>query len=420
MHTTFCFLYTIFTICTIHIGADSVSYGYLQTFVSILLLIGGPIIGQLTDKLGSKFTLILCQFGSALSYLTLGLASNLTMLFISRIVTITQQVMQTAQACINQQFKESQKKTSKKKQQQDSDSINKTNKSEEATGRLSMSYGIGMIFGALIGGLVVKTFDIRTNTYLSTLISLGIGIIDIIFLPTLKATSENKTKESTQQQQQHKKKNKNNTKKDKRSDSEDEDDDDENKGLLSNNERNNSNTNSVGGLKSSLYEIYELSMRSNVLIILIFLFIGSMGVSIYRSMFSLIFKDVFKLEASNIGYYIAYIMTIATLSNTFLISRLKEKFENNVSVIIEYCCIILTCCFFIFGNICYYTSIYPQSFIARNNLWFLCILAIPQSVYVCFVSFFFSFLFFCFFVWFFVFLFFCLCFWRCLGLTFNS
>ena len=68
--------------------------------VSIFQLIGGPLIGKFTDKSGAKQSLILCQIGSALSYFFLGSSTSLQILFISRITTILQQVMQTAQASV--------------------------------------------------------------------------------------------------------------------------------------------------------------------------------------------------------------------------------------------------------------------------------------------------------------------------------
>ena len=288
---------------TENLNLNAKLFGYLQSFVSLLMLLGGPLIGQMTDKLGAKTSLQLCQFGSALSYHCLGFANSLQFLFVSRLFTTLQQVMQTSQAYIATKTKD----------------VNR----EQSLGKLSVCYGIGMIAGSALSGVVVRIFSLKINAHISGLISLFIIVINLLYLP-------NTTNKVT---------------------------------------KNNDDNTKKGGFSDSISEIFELILRNHIKKIMIFVFVAGFGTNVYRSMFTLISKDTFQFSSSNIGFFIAYASIIATLTNTFLVGPTKKYLSD--SKIIEYSVLMNGICLGIFGIFCYYNI---------TNIYLLCLLTIPQSI----------------------------------------
>ena len=67
-------------------SAGPLQIGLLTATYSFFQLIASPILGRLSDRYGRKKLLIISQLGSALGYLILGLAGNLPLLFLSRII----------------------------------------------------------------------------------------------------------------------------------------------------------------------------------------------------------------------------------------------------------------------------------------------------------------------------------------------
>lgn len=68
------------------LGADPVVFGYLQTTFAVVQLCGGPIFGRFGDIFGSRAALVLSFAAAALSYSILGIASTVSMLFLSRLL----------------------------------------------------------------------------------------------------------------------------------------------------------------------------------------------------------------------------------------------------------------------------------------------------------------------------------------------
>lgn len=298
------------------LGSYSTAFGYFQTMVSLLQLIGGPFIGKYTDKSGAKRSLILCQIGSAFSYFFLGSCTSLQLLFISRFTTILQQVMQTAQASVAQLVDDKHR--------------------EQSMGRLSMAYGIGMILGSSSGGIITKYTSLKVNAFAAGIISLIVVVLDVIFLPPLKVSTKS---------------------------SDDADDAKDTHTQDTNKEKK------AVGLFGHFSEIISLALRPSVRGLCLFLFLAGFGITLYRSMFSLIFKEVFKFEGWQLGFFISYAALISTLSNSFLVGYIKSKYDDDT--IVQYCVITVSLCLGIFGYGCMNQII---------DIKGLCVLAIPQTI----------------------------------------
>lgn len=132
--------------------ANPFQIGILTATYSIFQLIAAPILGRLSDRYGRKKVLIISQFGSAIGYLILGLANNLSMLFLSRIIDgITGGNISIAQAYI-------------------ADVTTKENRAR-GMGLIGAAFGLGFIFGPAIGGAMSK-ISYSTPAYFATIVSL--------------------------------------------------------------------------------------------------------------------------------------------------------------------------------------------------------------------------------------------------------
>lgn len=63
-------------------GSAAIAGGLMSMYASIQL-VSGPILGALSDRYGRKPILLLCLFGTAISYLLLGLANSLFIIFLA-------------------------------------------------------------------------------------------------------------------------------------------------------------------------------------------------------------------------------------------------------------------------------------------------------------------------------------------------
>ena len=133
------------------LSPDPVMFGYFQTSVSLFQLIGGPLMGRLCDAQGPRIGLVVSQVGSGLSYMLLGMSTTVTMLFVGQAWVVLQHAMQCAQACVSQ--------------------LSTDNCRAEALGRLSLSYGIGMILGSSAGGVLSVHLGMTNVAYIACAVS---------------------------------------------------------------------------------------------------------------------------------------------------------------------------------------------------------------------------------------------------------
>ena len=143
-------------------SAGPFQIGMLTATYSFFQLIASPILGRLSDRYGRKKLLIISQFGSAVGYLILGLAGNLPLLFLSRIIDgATGGNISIAQAYI-------------------ADVTTKENRAR-GMGIIGAAFGLGFIFGPAIGGFLSR-FSYSTPAYFAAAISLLTVLTTIFFL----------------------------------------------------------------------------------------------------------------------------------------------------------------------------------------------------------------------------------------------
>ncbi len=67
-------------------GASPLFVGMLVSVFAFCQLIGGPILGKLSDSMGRKPLLIISQMGTFVGFIIMALAPNLLWIFISRVI----------------------------------------------------------------------------------------------------------------------------------------------------------------------------------------------------------------------------------------------------------------------------------------------------------------------------------------------
>lgn len=142
--------------------ANPAQIGFLTATYSFFQLFASPILGRLSDRYGRKKILILSQIGSAIGYILLGVANNLSILFLSRMIDgITGGNISIAQAYI-------------------ADVTDKKNRAR-GMGLIGAAFGLGFIFGPAISGALSK-ISYSAPAFLAAFISFLTVITTFFFL----------------------------------------------------------------------------------------------------------------------------------------------------------------------------------------------------------------------------------------------
>jgi DHA1 family tetracycline resistance protein-like MFS transporter len=116
-------------------GASETVIGLLLAVYSVMQFIFAPILGKLSDRVGRRPVLLVSLIGTAIGFLTMGLANTLWLLFLGRIIDgITGGNISTAQAYIAD--------------------VTPPDKRSSAMGLIGAAFGLGFIFGPALGGLL--------------------------------------------------------------------------------------------------------------------------------------------------------------------------------------------------------------------------------------------------------------------------
>ncbi|KAI4553451.1 hypothetical protein MJT46_016745 [Ovis ammon polii x Ovis aries] len=128
------------------LGLDSVAFGYQQTVFGVLQLLGGPVFGRFADQHGARAAFTLSFLASSALYLLLAAACipalpGVALLFASRLPGALMHTLPAAQMVIAD--------------------LSTPEERPAALGRLGLCFGVGLIFGSLLGGTLSSSFGAR-------------------------------------------------------------------------------------------------------------------------------------------------------------------------------------------------------------------------------------------------------------------
>lgn len=265
------------------LGADPVVFGYLQTTFALVQLCGGPIIGRFGDIFGSRAALVLSFAAAALTYSILGLASSVTMLFVSRLPSVFMHAMQGSQMIVTD--------------------ISGKDERADALGKLGVFYAVGMVIGPSTGGLITHNYGERTAAFLSAFVSCVSIVIAYLFIPgnTKASSKEMVTSDSSKQSESSPQK----------------------ENIF------------------SVKKFTELLQIPAVFFLITVKIITGIPFGIFQSMFSLVSMEYFKLEPQQNGFVMSYVGGLSIVVQGFLVGRLSKRFSEAVLLKSSICVIAL-------------------------------------------------------------------------------
>ncbi|NWZ02016.1 S22AI protein, partial [Loxia curvirostra] len=146
------------------LGLDSVGFGYLQTIFGVLQLVGGYIFGRFADQFGARAALILSCASGSIFFLLMTLSTNIPLLFLSRLPGVFMHGIPGAQKVITDVTTPSQR--------------------AGALGKLGFCFGVGIIAGSAVGGVLSTKFGVYVPTYVGLVGSLINTLIAVIWIPS--------------------------------------------------------------------------------------------------------------------------------------------------------------------------------------------------------------------------------------------
>ncbi|XP_075892172.1 solute carrier family 22 member 18 [Nelusetta ayraudi] len=114
------------------LGFDTLWFGYLQTTVGLIQLLGGPMFGRFGDVFGARIALLLACASTVVFFLLLAVADHPVMLFVHKLPTVFMHVLPATQMVVAD--------------------LTEPDKRAAALSKVGLCFGIGMIFGSTLGG----------------------------------------------------------------------------------------------------------------------------------------------------------------------------------------------------------------------------------------------------------------------------
>lgn len=146
----------------LHFDATPLMGGLLLGTYSACQLISGPILGQISDRVGRKPTLLASQAGTFAGFLIIASAGNLWMLFVGRIIDgLTAGNLSIAQAYITD--------------------VTKPEERTKAFALIGVAFGLGFLLGPAISGLLASELGYAAPAYGAA----GLSLLSIVTTATL-------------------------------------------------------------------------------------------------------------------------------------------------------------------------------------------------------------------------------------------
>lgn len=140
-------------------GADAFTVGLMQATYPLMQLVGGPLLGSLSDRYGRKPVLIASQIGTFAGFILLGFANALPLVFLSRIIDgLTGGNIVVAQAAIT-------------------DSTTEKTRTQ-GLGLIGAAFGLGFTLGPAIAGIALVASD--NDYHVPAFLAAGFSLVSIL------------------------------------------------------------------------------------------------------------------------------------------------------------------------------------------------------------------------------------------------
>ncbi|XP_076437631.1 solute carrier family 22 member 18-like [Babylonia areolata] len=254
------------------LGADPVTFGYLQTTFAIVQLAGGPLYGRFGDVMGGRAAMTLAFVAAASSYFLLGLSYSVPFLFLSRLPSVFMHAMQGGQMIVTD--------------------IGDPKQRADALGKLGMTYGIGMVVGPFIGGIVTKVFGEQFAAFVAASGSALSIFIVLQFVP--RQTKHTATAAATK------------------------------------------SAKGSGSGGESIFSVRKLMMlvsQPGAFFLLLVRFFAGIPIGVFQSMFSIVAIEKFQLQPDQNGYLMSYIGVTAMVVQGVGVGFITKKFSESATLI---------------------------------------------------------------------------------------
>ncbi|XP_043101773.1 solute carrier family 22 member 18 isoform X1 [Puntigrus tetrazona] len=259
------------------LGFDTIWFGYLQTTVGVIQLLGGPVYGRFADVFGARAALSVSCLASVVYFLLLAAADNTFMLFVHKLPAVFMHALPGAQMVVAD--------------------LSENEKRADALGKLGLCFGIGMIAGSSLGGTLSTRFGEKFAASFAAVGSFVSLLLVLNFIP--KQTKIHTVPESNSM--------------------------DTNKHTTQLDTKEKGSSNSI----FNLGEITRLMKFPGVAKTFTVKIISGLPAGIFQVMFSIIAINFFQLKAEQNGYLMAYFGIVQMVIQGAVIGRLTSRFPES-------------------------------------------------------------------------------------------
>ncbi|XP_015744532.1 solute carrier family 22 member 18 [Python bivittatus] len=254
-----------------NLGLDAIGFGYLQSFFGILQLLGGPIFGRFADQFGTRTALTLSYLAGSLCFLLLSMSISVPLLFLSRVPAIFIHGLPGAQMVITD--------------------LTTLAKRPDALGKLGLCFGIGVILGSSLGGILTTNFGVGVSCYVAVVGYLTCALMALLCIPA-------QTKPQSKGNEAH---------------------------------QGTSQSSSV----FSLHEIIHLLTLPGVMDVFLIKVLSVFPTGVFLIMLSIISIDFFGLEVAHAGYLMSYSGILQMVVQGVVIGRLTNRYSDRTLLMLS-------------------------------------------------------------------------------------
>ncbi|EFB20044.1 hypothetical protein PANDA_008892, partial [Ailuropoda melanoleuca] len=261
--------FSIMPYLTRRLGLDSVAFSYLQTAFGVLQLLGGPVFGRFADQRGARAAFTLNFLASSAFYLLLAAACSpalpgVALLYALPLPAALMQGLPAAQMVIAD--------------------LSAPEERPAALGRLGLCFGVGMIFGSLLGGTLSAAYGLQCPAFVALVANLMAATLSYTLIPSSTKGASAPTPAAP-----------------------------------------------PGRTQASVFDLKAIShvlLQPGVLPVFLIKVVSGFPSGLFMVTFSIISMDFFQLDAAQAGYLMSFFGVLQMVIQGLVIGRLSSHFSE--------------------------------------------------------------------------------------------